>query len=67
MMCDIERIEVLMYDVRMQLVDVLRWPCPRGEGSEKWVPYKARCSSVVKIGGFPPLKMDVQGFYCFPS
>ena len=21
---------VLMYDVRMQLVDVFRWPCPRG-------------------------------------
>ena len=31
MMCDIERIEVLMYDVRMHSVDVFRWACPRGK------------------------------------
>ena len=32
MMYDIKkgRIEVLMHDVRMQLVDMFRWVCPRG-------------------------------------
>ena len=30
MMCDIEKIEILMYDVRMQLVNVFRWAFRRG-------------------------------------
>ena len=30
-------------------------------GSEEWVPYRAQCSSGIKIGGFL-LQMDVQGF-----
>ena len=65
MMYDIESIEVLVHDVRMQLVDVFRWVCPRGGGGlEKWVPYRAQCSFVVKTGGFL-LQMDVQGFNCF--
>ena len=58
-----------MHDVRMQLVDVSSWVCPRGKGkggSEKGVPYRAQCSSTVKIGGYP-LQMDVQGLNCFPS
>ena len=40
---------------------------PKGEGSEKRVPYSDQCSSIVQIGGFSPLQMDVQGFNCFPS
>ena len=32
MMYDIESIEVLVHNVRMQLVDVFRWVCPRGGG-----------------------------------
>ena len=64
---DIERIEVLVHDVRMQLVNVFRWVClGGGGGSEKWAPYRARCSSAVRIGGFL-LQMDVQGFNYFPS
>ena len=59
MMYDIERIEVLMHDVRMQSVDV---PKGGGGGSEKWV----QCSSAVKKVGFL-LQMDVQCFNCFPS
>ena len=39
MVYDIERNEVLMHDVRMQLVDVFRWAYPGGGDSEKWVPY----------------------------
>ena len=30
------------------------------------MPYRAQCSSTVKVRGFP-LQMDVQGFNCFPS
>ena len=30
MMCDIERIEVFMHDVRMQLVNAFRWVCLGG-------------------------------------
>ena len=37
-----------------------------GWGSEEWVPYRAQCSSAVKVRGFL-LQMDVQGFNCFPS
>ena len=68
-MYDIERIEVLMHDVRMQLVNVFKWAClggGGGGGSEKWEPYRAQCSFAVKIGGFP-LQRDVQSFNCFPS
>ena len=54
MMFDLQRSDVHMHDVRMQLVDVFRWG-----GSEKWVPHRAQWSSAVKIGSFP-LQMDVQ-------
>ena len=40
--------------------------CQGERSSQKGVPYRAQCSSAVKIGGFP-LQMDVQGFNCFPS
>ena len=64
-MHDIERIEVLMYDVRMQLVDVFRWVCPRGMFREVGG-IQISVFFPVKIGGYP-LLMDVQGFNCFPS
>ena len=35
--------------------------CAQGGSSEKGVPYRAKCSSAVEIGGFL-LQMDVQGF-----
>ena len=35
MMYDIESIEVLVHDVRMQLVGVFRWVCPRGGGVQR--------------------------------
>ena len=38
---------------------------PEG-GGRVGVPYRAQCSSAVKVRGFP-LQMDVQGFNCFPS
>ena len=30
-----------MHDVRMQLLDVFLWVCPKGGSSEKGVPYRA--------------------------
>ena len=47
-------------------VDVPEGGGGEGWGSEEWVPYRAQCSSAVKVRGFP-LQMDVQGFNCFPS
>ena len=69
MMCDIKkgRIEVLMHDVRKQLVDVFRWVCPRGrEFREGGATQGSVFFRSQDFGGFL-LQMDVQGFNCFPS